>query len=103
MNPTDYRPSHQLLCELLRRVLRNAVQAGPGAAVGIGTVECQAVAALYLLLIDHPIDQRAAAGPAATWRRCSGRGGAGCRVYAKAIVCLHQLDEVLLRQLLAHE
>ncbi len=103
MNPTDYRAGHQHICELLRGVLRDAVQAGPGAAGGIGSVECQAVATLYLLLMDHPIDPRgrcrSCRRPGAVfglrWRRC--------RVHAKATLCLHHLDEVLLLRLLTHE
>jgi hypothetical protein len=39
MSPINYRAGHQLICELLHGVLRNAVQAGPGAAGGIGTAE----------------------------------------------------------------
>lgn len=103
MNPTDYRASHQLICELLRGILRDAVQAGPGAAGGISSVECQAVLTLYMLLMDHPIDRRgrcrscrrpgAVFGP--RWRRC--------RVHSKATLCLHQPDEALLLRLLAHE
>lgn len=103
MSPSARQTSYDLLCRVLRGVLRDAVQAGPGAAGGIGTVECQAVATLYLLLMDHPIDQRgrcrscrrpgAVFGP--RWRRC--------RVHAKANMCLHQLDEVLLLRLLAYE
>ncbi len=103
MNPTDYRVSHQLICELLRGVLRDAVQAGPGAAGGIGSVECQAVTTLYLLLMDHPIDRRgrcrSCRRPGAVfglrWRRC--------RVHGKATLFLHHLDEVLLLRFLAHE
>ncbi len=94
--------SYDLMCRVLRGVLRDVVQAGPGAAGGIGSVECQAVATLYMLLMDHPIDQRgrcrscrrpgAVFGP--RWRRC--------RVHVKANLWLHQPEEQLLR-LLAHE
>lgn len=103
MNPTVYRTIHQLICEWLRGVLCDAVQAGPGAAGGIGTVECRAVATLYLLLMDHPIDPRgrcrSCRRPGAVfgsrWRRC--------RVHSKATLCLHQLDDVLLLCLLADD
>ncbi|MGH3886616.1 MAG: hypothetical protein ACRDSZ_08600 [Pseudonocardiaceae bacterium] len=50
--------SHQLICDALREVLHRAVQAGPGAVDGIGSIQCQASAVLYLLLRDHPIDRR---------------------------------------------
>ncbi|MGH3900339.1 MAG: hypothetical protein ACRDTA_19260 [Pseudonocardiaceae bacterium] len=50
--------SHQVICDALRGVLLKAVHAGPGAVDGIGSVQCQASAVLYLLLRDHPIDRR---------------------------------------------
>ncbi len=88
--PSVYQTSH-------------GVQAGRGAAGGIGSVECQAVATLYMLLIDHPIDRRgryrscrrpgAVFGP--RWRRCW--------VFGNANMWLHQLDEALLARLLVHE
>ncbi|MGH3820776.1 MAG: hypothetical protein ACRDRE_24145, partial [Pseudonocardiaceae bacterium] len=60
----------------------------------------RAVATLYLLLKDHPIDPRgrcrSCRRPVAvfgSWRR-------RCRVHSKATLCLHQLDEVLLLRLL---
>jgi hypothetical protein len=93
---------HQIGYDVMCRVLRDAVQAGPGAAGGIGIVEWRAVAALYLLLVDHPIDQRgrcrSCRRPGAVfglrWRRC--------RVYVKAALWLRQPEEVL-RRLLTHE
>ncbi len=101
--PSVCQTNHDLLCRLLRKVLVDGVQAGRGAAGGIGSVECRAVATLYMLLMDHPIDRRgrcrscrrpgAVFGP--RWRRC--------RVHIKANLYLHQLDEVLLQRLLAHE
>ncbi len=103
MSPRVRQTSYDLMCRVLRRVLSDAVQAGPDAAGGIGSIECQAVATLYMLLMDHPIDPRgrcrscrrpgAVFGP--RWRRC--------RVHAKATLCLHQLDEALLRRFLADE
>lgn len=50
--------SHQLMCDALRGVLLRAVHAGLGALDGIGSIQCQASAVLYLLLRDHPIDRR---------------------------------------------
>jgi hypothetical protein len=103
MSTSVHQRSYDLLCRALRRILHDAVQAGPGAAGGIGTIECQAVATLYLLLLDHPIDRqgrcRSCRRPGAVfgsrWRRC--------RVHIKANLCLHQLDEVLMLSLLSHE
>ncbi|MGH3801891.1 MAG: hypothetical protein ACRDTD_17505 [Pseudonocardiaceae bacterium] len=90
-----HQTSYRVVCEVLRRVLVAAVQAGPGAAGGIGSVECQAVAALYLLLLDHPIDR---------WGRCRSCRRLGavfgprwrhCRVHGKANLCLRQPEELL--------
>jgi len=99
--------SYDLMCRVLRRVLRDAVQGdavqvGSGAAGGIGTVECRAVAALYLLLVDHPIDQR---GRCRSCRRLGAVFGLRwrcCRVYVKAALWLRQPEEVL-RRLLGDE
>ncbi|MGH3898876.1 MAG: hypothetical protein ACRDTA_11625 [Pseudonocardiaceae bacterium] len=46
--------SHRLVCDLLRDVLG---QTGPGAEE-VGSILYRASAVLYLLLLDHPIDQR---------------------------------------------
>jgi hypothetical protein len=90
------------MCRVLRQVLGDVVQAGPGAVGGLGTVECQAVAALYLLLVDHPIDER---GRCRSCRRPGAVFGPRwrcCRVYVKASLWLRQPAEVL-RCLLAQE
>lgn len=102
MSPSVYQTSYDLMCRVLRQVLRDAAQAGPGAAGGIGIVECRAVAALYLLLVDHPVDQR---GRCRSCRRLGAVFGSRwrcCRVYVKVALWLRQPDEVL-RRLLAHE
>jgi hypothetical protein len=102
MSPSVFQTSYDLMCRVLHRVLRDAVQAGPGAAGGIGTVEGRAVAALYLLLVDHPIDQR---GRCRSCRRLGAVFGLRwrcCRVYVKAALWLRQPEEVL-RRLLADE
>ncbi len=87
------------LREVLRGVLLAAVRSGPGAADGIGSIECQAVATLYLLLMDHSIDE---------WGRCRycrrpgavfGRRWRRCRVHGQARVWLRQSEELLLRLL----
>jgi hypothetical protein len=95
--------SYEHVCALLRGVLLDGVQAGPGAANGIGSIQFRASATLYGLLLDHPVDQ---------WGRCRSCRRPGsvfgsrwrhCQVHSKATLCLHQLDEVLLLSLLADE
>ncbi|MEO7195419.1 MAG: hypothetical protein ABIZ05_11445 [Pseudonocardiaceae bacterium] len=86
----------------MRAVLRAAVQS-PSGVGGIGSVESRAVVTLCSLLRDHPVDQ---------WGRCRSCRRPGsvfgsrwrqCQVYGKAMLCLRQLDEVLLLSLLADE
>lgn len=55
--PSATEASYVWLCERLRGVLVDAVLAGHGAD-GIGSVSSQASAALYLLLMGHPVDGR---------------------------------------------
>jgi len=102
MSTSVHQISYDLMCRVLRQMLRDAVQADPGAAGGIGTVECQAVAALYLLLMDHPIDQRGRCRSCRRPRAVFGLRWRCCRVYVKAVLWLRQPEEVL-RRLLAHE
>lgn len=94
-----YRTSHQLMCEMLREVLRNIVQTGSGAANEIGSVPNRAVAALYMLLMAHPVDRRGRCRscryPGAMfrsrWRRC--------RVHREASVWLYQPADFVASQL----
>ncbi|MDQ3762634.1 MAG: hypothetical protein M3460_13500 [Actinomycetota bacterium] len=53
-----YQTSYALLCQKLRGVLVEKVQAGCGAVDGIDSVLRRASAALYMLLMDHPVDRR---------------------------------------------
>lgn len=102
MSTTVYQTSHDLMCQLLRKVLVDGVQAGRGAVSGIGSVPFGACATVYGLLLDHSIDRRgrcrSCRRPGAVfgsrWRRC--------RVHVKANMCLHQLDEALLLLSLIH-
>ncbi|MGH3571946.1 MAG: hypothetical protein ACRDR6_25465 [Pseudonocardiaceae bacterium] len=55
--PSEYEISYALLCRRLRGALENAVLAGHGAD-GIGSALWQANAALYMLLMGHPVDRR---------------------------------------------
>jgi hypothetical protein len=91
------------LCQLLHKVLVNWAQTGKVTTGGVGSIEWRAVITLYSLLRDHPIDQ---------WERCRSCRWPGsilgprwrpCQIYAKATLCLHQLDEVLLLDLLAED
>ncbi|MFN2496704.1 MAG: hypothetical protein ABR608_12470 [Pseudonocardiaceae bacterium] len=101
--PSVHQTSHQLLCEALGEVLRAAVRGGPGAAGGIGSVPCRAVAALFLLLMSHPVGRR---GHCRSCRRPGamfGRRWRRCQVHADADYWLHQPDQKLLLRQLARE
>lgn len=50
---TVEQTSHRLVCEALRETVR----AGPGAIEGVGSIRYRASALLYLLLLQHPIDE----------------------------------------------
>jgi hypothetical protein len=93
-----YQKSYAVMCALLQRVLGDAVEAGPGAAGGIGSVACRATAGLYAVLIDHPIDRR---GRCQSCRRPGALLGRPrrCRVYITASYWLYQPDNVLLAHL----
>ncbi|MBV8542956.1 MAG: hypothetical protein JO268_20890 [Pseudonocardiales bacterium] len=100
---SGYQTSRNPLCQVLCEVLVDGVRAGRGAAGGIGSVPFRACAALYGLLLDHPVDE---------WGRCRSCRRPGsvfgsrwrhCQVHGKATLCLRQLDEVLLLSLLASE
>ncbi|MGH3937783.1 MAG: hypothetical protein ACRDTG_03985 [Pseudonocardiaceae bacterium] len=102
--PTDRGPSvsqisHQHLCAVLRAILVDAVHAGRRAAEGISTVPCQAVATLYLLLMNHPLDQRgrcrSCRRPGAVLGWCRRR----CQVHGEASVWLRQPPGFLRAQL----
>ncbi|MBV8994046.1 MAG: hypothetical protein JO115_11085 [Pseudonocardiales bacterium] len=80
--PSECEISYALLCQRLRGALENAVLVGHGAD-GIGSVPCQASAALYMLLMGHPVDRRGRcrscrrSGAVLGFRRCR------CRVYGE--------------------
>ncbi len=94
--------SHRLMRNALRGFLLQAMRARPGAVEGISSIGCQASAALYTLLLDHPIDRRG---------RCPSCRGFGaviglrrCRIHRTAIFwLLLQPDEATLRSRLASE
>jgi hypothetical protein len=96
--------SYQLIGDALRGLLCRAVQVGPGAVEGIGSVPCQAVAVLYTLLRDHAIDRRGRC------RSCRRPGAIvvlrrrPCRIYLRASYwMLRQPNEALLLSHLAEE
>jgi hypothetical protein len=83
----------------LRRVLREGVQAGPGADEGIDSLQCRFAGALYALLMAHPIDRHGRC------RRCRRRPGSvigrrrqSCVVYVEVNHWLYQSDERLRTQ-----
>lgn len=100
MSPSVHETSHRLLCEALGRVLVSVVESGAGVA---GSVEFRAVAALYGLLMNHPVDRRGRcrscrrAGAVLGWRRRR------CQVRVEAAFWVHQPDEAFLRLQLARE
>lgn len=70
--------------EALCGVLRAAIEESPDAAQGIGSVQDRAVAALYFVLLDHPVDQH---GRCRSCRRPGATFGSRrhlCRVHMKA-------------------
>ncbi len=82
----------------LRRILREGVQAGPGADEGIDSLQCRFAGALYALLMAHPIDRHGRC-------RCCRRPGSvigprrqRCVVYVEVNHWLHQSDEGLCAQ-----
>ncbi len=101
--PSVDQASYDLTCRMLRGALLDAVQAGPEAMSGIGSVQLRASAALYGLLLDHPIDKpgrcRSCRPPGALfgWRRRR------CRVHIKAAYWLHQQNVPFLLSQLAGE
>jgi hypothetical protein len=92
--PSVYQTSHAQLCRLLRKILMDGVQAGCGAAGGIGSVPLRASAALYALLLAHPVDQqgrcRACRSPGAVFGRRR-----RCWVHLQANYWLRQPEEFL--------
>jgi hypothetical protein len=100
MSTSVRQVSYDLICRMLRSVLRNGVEGGPVGADGIGSIQFRASVALYGLLLDHPIDRlgrcRSCRRPGAVLGRPSRR----CRVYMKAQHWLHHPDgQFLLTQL----
>lgn len=103
MSPSVQQISYDLLCQGLRTVLLEAVESESDAAGLIGLVEVRTCAALYGLLLDHPVDRRGRCrscrrpGAVFGWRRRR------CRVRIEASFWLHQPDRAFLLSRLADE
>lgn len=82
--PSVQQTNHRVMCEVLRGVLREALDPGGGDGLPVGSVPCRAVATLYMLLLNHPVDRRgrcrSCRRPGAVlggrWRRCRMHGEA---------------------------
>lgn len=90
--------SHRLVFQALRQTVR----AGPSALDGGGSIRYRASALLYLLLLEHPLDERGRC------RSCpglmTGLRPRPCQVHLRASdVLLHYPDEALLLAHLAEE
>lgn len=83
--PSVYQTGHQHMCAVLRGVLVETVQAGRRAAGGIGTIPGQAIATLYMFLMNHPVDGGAAAGPAVAPAPCSAGAGAAAECMVRPV------------------
>jgi hypothetical protein len=85
--------SYRLICQVLRGVLRDYAELGE-----VDSQECRAVAALYTLLLEHPIDRRG---------RCLSCGRARmvfgcrrqCRIYRVTHYWLHRSTALLVSSL----
>ena len=91
------------LREALHSVLVAAVEASPGAAGGIDSIQSRACAALYVLLMAHSVDRR---GRCRSCRRPGavlGLRRRRCRVHGEARFCLLQQPAEVLRSRLVCE
>lgn len=94
-----HQTSQHLNCETLRDALRSRRDSGRGDRSAIGSIPWRAVAALYMLLLDHPVDRR---GRCRSCRRPAavlGRRWRRCRVHGEATLWLRQPAEFLRSQL----
>jgi hypothetical protein len=109
MSPSVHQTSHRLLCEVLGGVLIEVVESAQvlvsivESESAVGSVEVRAVAALYELLRDHPVDRR---GRCRSCRRPGGVIGLRrrrCRVHRTAHFYLHHPDDAFFLSHLANE
>jgi len=103
MSTSVHQMSYDLLCQVLRAVLLDVVESGSHAVRRIEVVEVKACAALYGILLGHPIDRqgrcRSCRRPGAVfgWRRRR------CWVRVEASFWLHQPNHTFLLSRLADE
>ncbi|MGH3770899.1 MAG: hypothetical protein ACRDRW_05810 [Pseudonocardiaceae bacterium] len=100
--PSGHQATYDVMYTALRQVLREGVQARPGAAEGLDSLPCRVSGALYALLMAHPIDRH---GRCRSCRRPGsvlGRRRQDCVVYFEVNCWLHQPDH-LLRARIAHQ
>jgi hypothetical protein len=92
-NHTANQMSYRLICHMLRGVLRDHAESGE-----VDSPECRAVAALYTLLLTHPIDRR---GRCLSCRRAGMvfRRRRPCRIYRVAHYWLHRSTALLVSSL----
>ncbi|MGH3763771.1 MAG: hypothetical protein ACRDS0_37030 [Pseudonocardiaceae bacterium] len=90
------------LREVLRGVLCAAVESGPGAVGGVGSLQCRVFATLYALLGAHPVDRRGRCWSCRRPRAVLGFRRRHCRVRGEARVWL-QHPEWFLRSRLISE
>ena len=101
-SPSEHQAIYDVMYTALRRVLREGVQASPGAAEGLDSLPCRVSGALYALLMAHPIDRH---GRCRSCRRPGsvlGRRRQDCVVYFEVSCWLSQPDP-LLRARIAHQ
>jgi hypothetical protein len=101
-SPSEHQAIYDVMYTALRQVLREGVQASPGAAEGLDSLFCRVSGALYALLMAHPIDRH---GRCRSCRRPGsvlGRRRQDCLVYSEVSCWLGQPD-TLLRARIAHQ
>jgi hypothetical protein len=109
-SPSGHQAIYDVMYMALRRVLREGVQAEPGAAEGLDSLFCRVSGALYALLMAHPIDRHGRCridrhGRCRSCRRPGsvlGRRRQDCVVYFEVSGWLGQPD-TLLRARIAHQ
>ncbi|MGQ0775420.1 MAG: hypothetical protein ACT4NY_13510 [Pseudonocardiales bacterium] len=97
MSQSVYQTNHDLLCEVLRRALREAVESG--ASGGIESDRYRVCAMAYELLCDHPVDRRGRCRSCRSPGAVFGRIRRKCRVYLTANFYLRQPEAFLLPHL----
>lgn len=105
--PTMHQTMHQTTYRVLRRQLHSdlldALSSGPRTTGGRGLAGCRATAALYVLLLEHPVDAR---GHCRSCRRPGaviGRRRRRCLVYRTANFWLTRPTTAMLWSALASE